>query len=428
MKGEAHKYESSAREALVTIMEIGLEAITTKEAIKTGVELNETTLRVLDCTYQLEKEQALHVVGVGKCAIDAASELEVSLGDRLVGGVVVATNQNQWCELKKIQCLFGTHPYPTEINVEAAKKIRSYVESVPKTDFILFIISGGGSTLLCLPESGTCEDEEKLVKDLFTKGATIEEINTLRRHLSLVRGGWLTEYAYPTKGVALIFSDVPGNAIGAVASGPTVFDQSTVEEAEAVLLKYNVLASCGLDHCGLLETPKDESHFSTITNQLFITNETALSAMARQAARLGYKAQIQTNNLSGEVRAVAKRMAEDVARAPAGTVLLYGGETTVDLHGEHGQGGRNQALSLALLSYVEPGTFYLPFASDGWDNSDVAGAFADADTLTHFAEAGINLQTASIADVYTSFAKSGDQVKTGATGANVSDLIIALKA
>ena len=185
--------------------------------------------------------------------------LEEVLGERLTDGVAIDIRTSP--ALKKIKAYQGTHPMPSEANVLATKELVKMLQSCTEEDFIIFIISGGGSTLLSMPESVGFEDEAKIVKALFKAGATIEELNTIRKHLSLARGGYLAEYASPAKSVALIFSDVVGNDIEFIASGQTVKDNSTIEDAEKILAEYDVLKVSGLEACMFIQTPKRDDVF-----------------------------------------------------------------------------------------------------------------------------------------------------------------------
>ena len=302
-----------------------------------------------------------------------------------------------------------------------------------ESDLVIMLISGGGSTLLCLPPPAmTCFDEGVLFAELTAKGAPIQDINTVRKHLSRARGGALAAIAYPAEVVSLIVSDVPGNDLSSIASGPTVLDSSTVADAQAILEAYGVAVSA---HIAFIETPKEQKYFDRVANILFITNQDALSAMLDEAKRHGYAAEIVDKQFAGEARDVGRAVIEKLHTSPSRTALLYAGESTVSLSSGGlapqkpvGEGGRNQELALAVLEYLNPDELILPFASDGHDNTDHAGVIADADTLAHAKEK--NLSVTDYLDTHRSydfFTATNDALITGYIGSNVSDLLIALK-
>jgi glycerate 2-kinase len=423
------------RDALM-IAEAGLEAIDTKAVVKQGVRLENDTLVIstcdvdtphidIACRYPLAGVKRVMAAAVGKCAFAAAEALEDVLGERLAGGVAIGVHPAG--PLKKIQAFQGTHPMPSEANVAATKTLVAMLNQCEKDDFVIFVISGGGSTLLSMPEHVGFAEEAKIVHALFAAGATIEEMNVIRKHLSLARGGYLAAYAYPARSVALIFSDVIGNDIQFVASGPTVKDETTIAEAEAVMAKYDVLAGCGIERCDFIETPKNDGVFQNVANVIFVSNEMALTAMRAKADELGYSARIRDTRLSGEASKVGVRIAKETNEAYAKSALLYGGETTVTIRSP-GKGGRSQELALAAVPHIEAGQLILPFASDGRDNTDVAGALCDILTKEKAEASGFSPQEYLGRNAsYDFFLKVGGQVVTGDTGSNVSDLVVALK-
>jgi glycerate-2-kinase len=248
--------------------------------------------------------------------------------------------------------------------------------------------------------------------------------------MSLARGGYLAQYAYPARLVSFIFSDVIGDDLSSIASGPTVKDDTTTEDAARVLAKYDVLKTCGIngiENCGLVETPKDDKYFARTTNILAVSNVFALNAMRTAAESLGYHAEVRSTTLEGEASDVAKMIAESLHAAPPKTVLLWGGETTVTVHGQ-GSGGRNITVSAAGLAYTKEGEEILSLASDGHDHGPYAGAICDVITAKAAADANTDIQKhLAESDTYPLFEKIGNYLLTGDTGSNVSDLIIVLK-
>jgi glycerate-2-kinase len=320
----------------------------------------------------------------------------------------------------------GDHPLPTERNTRATKAIIELLNTATEKDLVLFLVSGGGSTLLCQSESLTCEQEAVVLQCLFNAGAAIQDINTLRKHLSLARGGYLAKYAYPAQVLSLVFSDVPGNDLSFVASGPTVKDETAKADAERILEHYQVRELRGFSAIELLETPKEERYFKNVENILFLSNDTALHAMEEKAKELGLKAVIQTTTLVGE----AKQVGESIAKAlhqQSSCALLYGGETTVAVENS-GKGGRSLELCLSALRFLEHGELIFAFASDGLDNTEAAGVLCDILTKEKVREKGLDLMEYLEGNrSFEFFEKTGDLVFTGLTGSNVSDLIIAIK-
>src|SRR3989344_2950392 len=303
---------SPARRAALEIAEAALDAVDTRKTVKENIRFENGKLYIKNLSYSLEKTKKIAVVGIGKCAMEAASELENILGDHLYGGIVLDVYESYKCTLQKIECFIGTHPLPSEKNIEATRKIVELLNALGEEDLVIFIISGGGSTLLCLPKGKAgCFDEKLIVVELMRRGANISEINTIRKHLSLARGGYLAKYAYPAQVISLIFSDVPGNDIEFVASGPTVKDTTTVSDTDTILAKYDILKSCGIEYCGLVETPKDGIYFKKVNNILFMSNIIALNAMKNKARELEFSAKIVTDKLSGEAKAAGLLIAGD---------------------------------------------------------------------------------------------------------------------
>lgn len=412
------------RQTALEMAEAGLAAIATPAAIRRLVFLKDDILRIDGRDYDLKKINRILFVGIGKCALEAAREVESILGERLFGGIAIDVHQGR---LERIESYAGTHPFPSEQNIDVTKKIIGLLSGLTEKDLVIFAISGGGSTLLCQPQDMTCYNEADLLKVLFEKGATIQEINTVRKHLSLARGGYLAKYLYPAQGVVLIFADVPGNNFEFVASGPTVKDTTTVAEAAAVIQKYDVEKVCGFS-CNLIETPKDDIYFQNIRNILAVSNETALAAMAAKAGELGFSPEIKTAVLTGEARNIGKEIAENLNTINQKKVLLYGGETTVTVK-KSGRGGRNQELALAALPHLGEGELILTLASDGRDNGEYAGVIIDSETSRKAAT--LNLAPVEFLENNQStefFERTGDLLMTGDTGSNVSDLVIAIKA
>lgn len=417
---------SDLRADALAIAEAGYDAVSVANALARRVTLQGDTLRIDGAEYPLAARR-LFFVGIGKCAFAAARAVEERFGARLSGGIALAPSEARpSTELNVIRSYAGTHPLPSEANVAAAAKMVELLERLSENDFVLMLVSGGGSALLCLPEAPlTFRDETVLFKELTAKGATIQEINTVRKHLSRARGGSLAKAAYPAEVVSLIVSDVPGDDLGFVASGPTVLDASTAADADAVLAAHGVARAAP---SALIETPKEKKYFERVANVLFLSGKDALEAMRKEAAVRGYAATVVDSQFSGEASEVGRAVAEKLHDAPPGSALLYAGESTLTLGKDAGAGGRNQEVALAALPSIREGEFVLPFASDGRDNSDAAGAIADTLTREHAQAQNLSIEEhLSGHRTLEFFSATGDALSTGYTDANVSDLIVALK-
>lgn len=420
---EALAVTSLRRDAL-ECMRAGLDAIATRTVIRRTLLVEGARLNVEGVEYDMNSFDHVYVAAIGKCAFDAGVVLEELLGERVREGLIYDVRRGEG--LIRFTCLSGTHPFASDENVQSAERLLALLEKASERDLVLLIISGGGSALLTAPVHHTVVDEQRLVKHLFARGATIQDLNTVRKHLSRARGGGLAAAAHPATVVSLIFSDVPGNDLTTIASGATVLDNTTVEDARALLVRYGA-AEVGFDESALIETPKDNATFARVRNTLVLTNETALSAMAECAKALGYRAVVKTATQTGEAREVGAQIARELHQHPSGTALFYGGETTVTVRGE-GAGGRNEELSLGALPELYGDELILAYASDGRDNSEYAGGIADIVTREAATNAGLDPRVyLERNDSFSFFHTLQQGVRIGYTGANVADLVIALK-
>lgn len=412
------------RKKALQIAEAGLLAINTEKVLEKNVSLDGGVLKIKDEKIGLSDIKRIFVVCIGKCSVEAAQTLERILGDRLTGGIALGTHGG---EAKKIEILVGDHPFSTPRNIDATKKIIDFLSETKKTDLVIFVISGGGSALLCQPEELKCEDEKLVIERLFKAGAGIKEINIIRKHISLARGGHLVKYVYPAKVVSLIFSDVLGDDLEFIASGPTVLDTTTKEDAEKIISKYGIDKECGKINEGLIETPKDKKYFEQVKNILLVSNKVALEAMKEKTEELGLSAKIVSTELAGEARKVGQNLAERLHDTKRGKVLLCGGETTVIIKGQ-GMGGRNMELALSALRFLKDDELILTIASDGKDNSDFAGAICDYITKEKVGHLGLNIDKyLESNNSYGFFKEIKDAIITGNTGSNVADLTILIK-
>ncbi len=400
------------RKKALAILESGYRAIETGPLLRKLIRMQGTRILFGDKQYDLSNFQKIYFIGVGKVAFYASQVIARRLGSRLAEGIVLDLQGNSF---GRVRVYRTTHPLPSAANVAASKKIIELLQRVTKQDLVITVISGGASTMLCAPYARTTwQQERNCIKLLFKRGATIHEINTIRKHNSQLRGGNMAALCSGTM-VNLIFSDVCGNDLSTIASGPTVYDRTTVAQAKEVLKKYH------LEFGGLRETPRDRSIFRDVENMLLISNGIALEAMATEAQRQGFNPRIFSDALQGEARLVGRRL---VKECRPGETLIVGGETTVTVRGV-GEGGRNQELVLGALAGLEPGQLIASVGSDGHDNSDCAGAIADISTRAR-AEA-LHLDTQKFLDENNSFPLFGklkDRIITRRSAVNISDLML----
>lgn len=426
--GVIHNFDDLAltpqRRDALAILTAGYEAINTGRILHSKIQLRGNELCLPGATVTCQSFDRIFFIGIGKCALDGAAAVEEILGDKLTGGIALDVRAGV---LKRLKSYSGTHPFPSETNVSVTREIVQLLSRLTPRDLVLVLISGGGSSLLCLPHEINCETLTKITVELMRAGADINELNTVRKHLSQVQGGQLARLAYPARVISLIFSDVPGNDISFVASGPTVRDSTTVADAAAILAKYNILKICRLPDCQLLETPKAVRYFHHVTNLLMITSQDALAAMSAKASTLGYRPNILTDRLVGDAHQLALEWSAWLLTP--GECRLAAGETTVVVNNPSGNGGRNQDFVLAALPRLPAGQVLVAAASDGWDNSPVAGAIGDVELMHYASDLGLApIDYLRDNNSYHFFRAAGGHIITGRTGSNVSDLFIMLRA
>ncbi len=375
------------------------------------------------------------VVGAGKASAAMAQALEKSWKGPLSG--LVVTRYGHAVPTKHIEIIEAAHPVPDVAGQMAATRMLQLVQSLTKDDLVIALISGGGSSLLSLPVEGITLDEKRAVNAALLKsGAPIGEMNILRKHLSLIKGGRLAQAAFPARVETLVISDVPGDDLSDVASGPTVADRSTFAEARAVIAKYGLSVPTSVArHLSEAkeETPK---RLSNARATLIASPQKSLLAAARVAREAGYKPIILGDSIEGEARDVAYVHAGIALQArrfgqPIGPpcAIISGGETTVTLRG-NGVGGRNVEflLALALKLNGAQGIYAMAADTDGVDGgAEVAGAFINPTTLARARQLGIDPYTElSNNNAHQFFEKLGDQLITGPTLTNVNDIRIIL--
>jgi glycerate-2-kinase len=384
------------------------------------------------------------VLGAGKSAAAMAAAVEAAWPEMLSSGAIsglVVTRYGHAVPTRRIEVVEASHPVPDAAGEAAARRVLDMARGggLMDRDLVLFLVSGGGSALLALPAPGlTLSDKQEVNRALLRSGATIGEMNCVRRHLSAVKGGRLAAAAHPARVVTLAISDVPGDDPATIASGPTVPDPTTFAEARALLAHHGIApppaVAAHLDRAEE-ETPKPgDPRLAGCEYRLIATPLMALEAMAAEARAMGLAPLVLGDALEGEAREVGTVLA-GVARSvrahgqplPAPAVLLSGGETTVTIRGRSpGRGGRNTEclLGLALALAGVGGVWALAADTDGVDGTeDAAGAVVAPDTLARARAAGLDPRaTLAAHDSHAVFAALGDLVSTGPTLTNVNDV------
>jgi len=445
MKPES-KMISGMRDDAVTIFHAGLQAVEPATAVKKYCRLEEDRLSINNWTFNLKQYNNIFIIGAGKAAAPMAAALEEILGERITGGII-NVKYDHVAELERVRLIEAGHPLPDKNGQRGAAEILNLAKGAQKDDLVLCLISGGGSALLPLPFPGlNLKDKQETIKVLLACSATIHEINAIRKHTSMLKGGRLAQAAYPATLVALILSDVVGDDLDVIASGPTVPDSSTFLQCMDIFNKYNIISKLPdavVNHIQagvkeeVSETPKDDDPvFAKARNLIIGSNIETILAAKQKAETLGYKVLVLSSMIEGETRHVARvhgAIAREIRKtghplAPP-ACILSGGETTVTLQGT-GLGGRNQefALAAAMDFAGSENIVVLSGGTDGTDGpTDAAGALADTKTIERAVEMGLNPQHfLANNDSYHFFQKLGDLLITGPTNTNVMDLRIVL--
>lgn len=409
------------RKICLDIAEAALSSIQPQNIIQKKFSLNGNLLTIQDKIIDLARFERIFLLGFGKGSSGLSKNIEIMLGNLLTEGYVIDLGQEQF---SKIQLTIGTHPLPSEINLSFTKKAVERLGNLTEKDLVIVVVAGGGSVLFENPYRVDLEKLIEINKSLLFSGATVTEMNIVRKHLSWVKGGGLIKPLFPAVVVSVIASDVPGNDLSAIASGPTVKDNTTKEQALEILKKHNLSEKLALSEEDFIETPKEDKYFANTTNILLVSNQIALSAMKEKAKELGFDAKIATDRLQADAKTAGKGLIDQISKG----VLLIGGETTVKVLNKGGQGGRNQEVVLAALPYLDEKTTIVSLDSDGWDNSPFAGAIGDFLTIQKAKEMSVNPEVLSQENnSFLFFEKTGDGIITDRLPSNVSDLMIVLK-
>ena len=434
------------REDGLAIFRAAVAAVDPFALVQANLRLEDDTLVVGPHTFHLTSVARIVVVGAGKATPAMARACEGILGDRIHAGSI-NTKHDHAVPLERISTIECAHPIPDESGVAGAREILHLLSGLTEHDVVLCLLSGGGSALMPVPAPGiTLQDKGLTTGALLACGATIHEINTIRKHLSAIKGGWLAMRAMPARVVSMMVSDVIDDPIDIIASGPTAPDPTTFADGLDILDLYGitqaipttVLLHLEAGAAGQVpETPKSgDAAFDRTRNLVVGNNCLALAAARSEAERRGYQPLVLSSRIAGETRhvaamhvAIAREVATTSQPISAPACLISGGETTVTLRGD-GKGGRNQEFALAAALDLDgcEGITVLSCGTDGTDGpTDAAGAIADGSSVSRAAAVGLGAsQYLARNNSYRFFQALDDLVITGPTGTNVMDLRLLL--
>lgn len=442
------------RDRMLAVLQAALDAadpyVALRNTVQTDLHANGgMTLYVNESEYALDAFEHIYVVGAGKAGAPMAQAIGEALGDRITDGLVVVKTGHSHLPSNtrpaNIAIREAAHPVPDAAGLEAGRAILEIANRAQENDLVIALLSGGGSALLVAPAEGiTLDDLQAMTDALLASGATINEVNCLRKHCSAVKGGQLARAAHPATVITLALSDVIGSPLDVIASGPCVPDASTWEDAWTIVRRYglqNKLPQSILDRLQagqdgkIPDTPKpDDPIFAKTRSHVVADNRIAALSALRRAKNLGYNALLLTTYLEGEaahVGKVAAGLGKEIRahgtpiRAPA--CLILGGETTVTLGQDPGQGGRNQELALAAALALQewPNITVISLATDGTDGpTDSAGGVADWQTVARGRDQGLDAEAHLRAhNAYPYLHATHDLLISGPTQTNVNDLV-----
>ena len=431
---------ADAREAAAAIWRAALAAGDVTPLLHRHLRVAGPTLSAGPLTVDLDRVRRVLVLGAGKAGASMARTVEAMLGVRVSEGFVVVKDGYR-LPTARIEIAEAGHPVPDGRGAAASARLLAVAESATADDLVIFLVSGGGSALTPAPAPPvTLEEKQALTRLLLAAGATINELNAVRKHLSRFKGGLLARAASPATVLTLALSDVIGDPLDVIASGPTAPDTSTYADALAVLEGRRVLARTPRSIVERLragvggkiaETPKaGDRVFDRVTNLVIGNNALVVGAAAAEAERLGYRPHVLTRSLQGEAREVARDLVARARALPGPAALIAGGETTVTVQGR-GRGGRCQEFALAAALALEAGESLVVLAAgtDGTDGpTDAAGGLIDAGTVARTRAAGFDPAGAlADNDAHALLTATGDGVVTGPTNTNLLDLYLIIR-
>lgn len=432
-------------EKAARVMKAALDAVDPRAAVVANFRVQNSTLNFDKHIYDLNSFERIFLVGAGKAGQPMTDAVHDVLGTRLDRGKVIVKEGYLTAQepSDQIEIIEAGHPIPDQRGVDGAQKIIKLLRDSTQNDLVICVFSGGGSALMVSPVPGVrLDDLQKLTQELLASGATVNEINTLRKHLDQVKGGQIARYASPSKVLSLILSDVVGDPLDVIASGPTVPDPTTFSDSLSILDRHQIRSKTPesiVNHLilgqngELEETPKPgESIFDSVINTVIGSNRTAAQAAIKQAQKEGFNALLLTNYFQGEAHqtgqflgAILRQLATHNQPIPRPACIIVGGETTVTLRGD-GHGGRNQEIALGAVKEISglEDISLMTLATDGGDGiTDAAGAVVTGESLDDALSLGLDPEAYLVKnDSYNFFNPLEDLIKTGPTLTNVNDL------
>jgi len=431
------------------ILEAALDAVDPYLCTQKYIRFKSEKLKIGEITLSLHEIGNIYVFGTGKAVLPMTKAVCDVLGEHIRGGVIIGKHPDDeiMAELpSNIAVLFGGHPVPTEKSLQSAQKLADFAEQLTEKDLVICLISGGGSALMTLPREGiSLADMQDVTRQLLFSGATINEVNAVRKHLDRIKGGGLARMVWPARLATLVLSDVIGDSLDAIASGPTVADQSTFEDVLEIIEKYHLAANLPMNVMSVIkdgqagkipETVKrgekylDNAHTFIVGSLAY-----AIEAARKQAITSGFETAVLSSEVTGEACEMGRKFGREMLKLAesrkAGDkpgLLIAGGETTVTVKGQ-GKGGRNQELALSAAVEITGcrDCLFISLATDGEDGpTDAAGGAVTGATIAQGAAQGLDAQDfLARNDAYHYLQSVNGLIKIGPTGTNVNDLIFA---
>ena len=428
-----------------SILESAIEAVKPKFLLKKNVNTHGETLKIRDEIFDLSEFEKIYVIGIGKGAPSLCDGLIDIFGEKIEKGIIIS-GENYKPGSEKISSFKGDHPFPGDNSIHAAEELKKFIRNINNKDLVITLLTGGSSAMIISPPEGIgLKDISEINSLLIRSGASIHEINCIRKHLSTIKGGLLAKMIHPARIISLIISDVTGSDPGVIGSGPFYGDPSTFQDAVDILRKYSLIQKVGktiTDHlkkgaAGDIDDTPEPDDPTFINNRSYIIGENinALNAAKERAEELGLNSEILRSDEQGDVRSASKRYGELIRKrvsnntADRGLLLLAGGEFTVKVSGK-GEGGRVQEFLLSLLPELKDITTPFLIAGAGTDGrdgkTDAAGAWIDENTfrLSATDPQAVISRYLKNNDSYNYFKKLDQLIYTGPTGTNVMDIFL----
>jgi hydroxypyruvate reductase len=434
-------------EIINAVLGASLQAVDPYQCTKKFLEFDGKTISFQKNRYEIDQIDNIYLIGTGKAVLPMALAVQDKLGERITKGFFIAKHEDpdiQRSFPENFTTVLGTHPLPSRRSEDSTKEMIDLLQGLAPNDLVICLISGGGSALMSMPYEGiSIDDMQAVTRQLLFSGASINEVNSVRKHLDMVKGGGLARQIWPAKLVTLVLSDVIGDALDAIASGPTVADPTTYADAISIINRYNLAEKIPANVFAHLQNGLNGKATETVKagekylldSNIFIIGSLSIAAQAAKdkAIALGLNAAILTTDLKGEAREAGRMLVKEFSEIAAGkhalqkpACLIAGGETTVTVKGK-GKGGRNQETALSAARFMQdlPGCTFISLATDGEDGpTDAAGAVVDNRTIQIGEGLGLDAEDfLERNDAYTYLEKTKSLIKIGPTGTNVNDLV-----